>query len=180
MQAEEIESYLAQFGQELADRGVGQPVRMLVIGGAFMLLQIHNRLTTDDVDVFFKDIEDTSISPLYQQCKDAVRAIASRHHLKGNWLNDRMGDSLRETGRVPPGTLWRTYGVLEVYLPPAEFILALKLMAGRQKDRADILALCQELQIRDREQAQRLVDLYIPDKELQQLSELEDTLDEFF
>ncbi len=90
-------------------------------------------------------------------------------HRKGNWLNDMMGDSLRETGRVPSGTLWRTYGVLEVYLPPAEFILALKLMAGRQKDRADILALCQELRIQEREQAQRLVDLYIPDKQLQQL-----------
>ncbi len=72
------------------------------------------------------------------------------------------------------------YGVLEVYLPPAEFILALKLMAGRQKDRADILALCQRLQIQNRQQAQRLVDLYIPDKQLQQLSDLDDTLDEFF
>jgi hypothetical protein len=180
MQAQEIEAYLAQPGQELADRGVEQPVRMLLIGGVFMLTRVHNRLTTDDVDVFFKDIEDTTVSPLYQQCRAAIRAIANRNHLKSNWLNDIMGDSLRETGRVPPGTLWRVYGVLEVYLPPAEFILALKLMAGRQKDRADILALCQRLQIQDRQQAQRLVDLYIPDKQLQQLSDLDDTLDEFF
>lgn len=180
MQAKDIETYLAQLGQELAERGVRQPVRVLLIGGAFMLLQVKNRRTTDDVDVFFKDIADTSTSPLYQQCKSAVRAIAARNKLKGNWLNDMMGDALRETACVPEGTLWRTYGVIEVYLPPKEYILALKLMAGRQKDRKDILALCQELKVQTREQAQNLIDLYQPDKELQQLSDLDETLDEFF
>ncbi len=180
MQAQEIETYLAQLGQELAQRGVQQPVRILVIGGAFMLFQVKNRLATDDIDVVFKDIEDTSISPLYQQCRTAVRAIATRNKLKGNWFNDMMADALRETDCVPEGTLWRTYGVLEVYLPPKEYILALKLMAGRQKDKNDIAALCQELRIQTREQAQNLVDLYNPDKELQQLSGLDETLDEFF
>ena len=91
-----------------------------------------------------------------------------------------MGDSLRETGRVPSGTLWRVYSVLEVYLPPAEFILALKLMAGRQKDVADIEALSQQLEIQTRRQAQSLVDRYIPDKQLQQFSDLDRTLHDFF
>jgi hypothetical protein len=141
MQAKEIEMYLAQLGQELVDSGVQQPVRILLIGGAFMLLQIRNRRTTDDVDVFLKDIEDTTVSLLYQQFRRAVRTIATKHQLRGNWLSDIMNDSLHHNGQVPAGTLWRTYGVLEVYLPPEEFILALKLMAGRQKDREDILAL---------------------------------------
>lgn len=180
MQAQEIEEYLAQLGQELGDRGVQQPVRMLLIGGAFMLLQVQNRLTTDDVDVVLKDIEDTSISLLYQQLNSAIQAIARRHGLKGNWLNDMMGDALRDNGDIPPGTLWRTYGVIELYLPPKEYILALKLMAGRTKDRADIRALCQLLNIHDRQQAQSLVDLYVPDKQLQELSDLDDTLEEFF
>lgn len=180
MQAEEIDTYLAQLGQELQTRGIQEPVRILLIGGAFMLFQMRNRHTTDDVDVFFKDIEDTSVSPLYQQCKTAVRAIATRNKLKGNWFNDMMADALRETERVPEGMLWRTYGVLEIYLPPKEYILALKLMAGRQKDKDDILALCRELKIQTREQAQCLVDFYHPDKEIQRLSDLGDTLDEFF
>src|SRR5579885_1203710 len=94
MQAQEIEAYLAQLGQELADRGVEQPVRMLLIGGAFMLTQVHNRLTTDDVDVFFKDIEDTTVSPLYQQCRAAIRAIANRNHLKKQLAQ-------RHNGRFP-------------------------------------------------------------------------------
>lgn len=180
MQAKEIETYLAQLGQVLVDSGVKQQVRILLIGGAFMLLQIKNRRTTDDVDVFLKDIEDTTTSTLYQQFRDAVRTIATRNQLKGNWLSDIMNDSLHHNGHVPAGSLWRTYGVLEVYLPPEEFILALKLMAGRQKDKDDILALSKRLKIYTHVQAQRLVDRYIPDKQLQQLSDLEDTLDKFF
>lgn len=180
MQAREIETYLTQLGQELMDRGVQQPVRMLLIGGAFMLLQVQNRLMTDDVDVILTDIEDTSGSLLYLQLNSAVQAIARQHGLKGNWLNDMMGDALRENGPLPSGTLWRTFGVIELYLPPKEYILALKLMAGRSKDRADIRSLCQLLQIHDRQQAQSLVDRYIPNKQLQQLSDLDDTLEEFF
>lgn len=180
MQAREIESYLAQLGQELVDRGVQQPVRMLLIGGAFMLLQVQNRLMTDDVDVVLTDIEDTSVSLLYLQLNSAVQAIARQHGLKGNWLNDMMGDALRENGPLPPGTLWRTFGVIELYLPPKAYILALKLMAGRTKDAEDIEALSLELQIQTRKQAQQLVDRYMPDKQLQQLSELDRTLHDFF
>ncbi len=70
--------------------------------------------------------------------------------------------------------------MLEVYVPPAEYILALKLLAGRQKDRDDIYALCQQLKIRTRKQAQRLVDRYILDKQIQQMNDLDDTLNLFF
>ena len=70
----------------------------------------------------------------------------------------------------------RRYGKLEVFFPPKEYILALKLLAGRRKDRDDILALCQQLQIQTQEQAKALVDHYIPDQEVQQLNHLERTL----
>lgn len=180
MQSKEIETYLAQLGQELANMGVNQSIRILLIGGAFMLLRVQNRRTTDDIDVFLKDIEDTTASTLYQQFRTAVRAIAYRNQLRGNWLSDIMNDSLHHNGQVPAGTLWRIYGILEVYLPPEDFILALKLMAGRQKDRVDILALSKKLKVQTRQQAQHLVDRYMPDKQLQQLSDLDETLDEFF
>lgn len=87
---------------------------------------------------------------------------------------------LRETERVPEGTFWRTFGALEVYLPPKEYILALKLIAGRHKDADDIAALCGELQIQTRQQGQNLVDRYHPDKEMQELSDLDRTLRDFF
>jgi hypothetical protein len=109
-----------------------------------------------------------------------VQAIADKNQLRGNWLNDLMADILRDMGTLPDGTLWRSYGKLEVYFPPKEYVLALKLLAGRPKDQRDIEALCQQLQIHTREQAQQLVDRYIPNKQLQQLNHLDDTLDIFF
>src|SRR5947209_17425761 len=158
MQANDIEIYLAKLGQELHAQGVQQPVRILLVGGAFMLTQVGSRQTTDDIDVVLKDIENSTISPLYQTFKAAVRAVAKNNHLSIIWLNDIIGDFLKDIGNVPDGTLWRQYGPLEVFLPPKEYILALKLLAGRQKDQDDILALRQQLDIQTREQALQLID----------------------
>src|SRR5512144_871068 len=48
---QEIEDALAALGQELQRLGVQQPIRILVVGGAYMLTQLHNRLATKDIDV---------------------------------------------------------------------------------------------------------------------------------
>jgi len=72
------------------------------------------------------------------------------------------------------------YGVVNILHINIEYILALKLFAGRPKDREDIASLCQLLQIRTRAQAQQLVDRYIPNKQVQQLNHLDDTLDAWF
>lgn len=95
-------------------------------------------------------------------------------------MEDVIGDFLRDASIVPEGTLWRTYWPLEVYIPPDDYILALKLLAGRTKDQEDIQALCQQLHIRTRQQAQQIVDRYIPDKQVQQLNELDEQLDALF
>jgi hypothetical protein len=180
MHAQEIENYLAELGQELQNLGLQHPIRILLVGGAFMLTQIQNRASTNDVDVLLKDGEDSTTSPRYQTFRAAVRAVARKRTLPSNWLNDIMGDFLRDTGTAPDGTLWRTYTMLEVYIPPREYVLALKVFAGRPKDRDDIDSLCQQLQIRTREQAQQIVDRYIPNKQVQQLNHLDETLDELF
>ena len=180
MQAQDIEAHLADLGRELQNLGVECPVRILMIGGAFMLTQLRNRSTTDDVDVLLKDVDDPTVSPLYQTFETAVQAVASRNQISISWINDRIRDFIRNIGEVPEGVLWRTYAMLEVYIPPDEYILALKLMAGRQKDRGDILALCQQLHIQTREQAQQIVDRYVPEKEVQQLSGLDDTISDIF
>src|SRR6185437_2273400 len=102
-----------------------------------------------------------------------------RNQIPGNWINDLIGDFLRDLGTVPQGTLWQRYAMLEVYIPPSEYILALKLLAGRQKDRDDIYTLCQQLKIQTPEQAQQLVDQYIPNKQVQQINNLNGTLNFF-
>jgi len=180
MQAQEIVTYLAELGQELQHLGVQHPIRILLVGGAYMLTQIHNRPTTNDIDVLLKDVDDTTTSPLYRTFKAAVRTVASRNQIPSTWINDVIGDFLRDTGTVPQGVLWRRYAMLEVYVPPGEYILALKLLAGRQKDWDDIYALCQHLKFQTRKQAQQLVDRYIPNKQVQQINDLDDKLNFFF
>ena len=145
-----------------------------------MLTQIQNRHNTDDIDVLLKDIEDSRTSSLYQTFKTAVQLVARKNQLPSIWLNDMIGDFLRDLGTAPEGRLWHRYDQLEVFLPPKEYILALKLLAGRQKDMRDIQALCQQLRVQTREHAQQLVDRYIPDKQFQQLNNLDKTLSMFF
>jgi predicted nucleotidyltransferase len=58
MQAKDIERHLAQLGQELTDRGVQKPIRVLMIGGAYMLLLAKMQRSTDDVDILWLDEED--------------------------------------------------------------------------------------------------------------------------
>lgn len=180
MQAKEIETHLAELGTELQEMGIQRPIRILLVGGAFMLTQIKNRQATDDIDVLLKDVEDFTTPWLYQTFKAAIRSVAIKNELSSIWLNDVIGDFLRDLGTVPEGKLWRRFDKLEVYLPPDEYMLALKLLANRPKDQEDILALTQQLKIRTHEQAQGLIDRYIPDKQLQQMNNVEDTLTDFF
>jgi hypothetical protein len=119
-------------------------------------------------------------SAQYQMFKTAVRAVAGREKLPDSWVNDLIGDFLRDAGTVPEGILWRSYTLLEVYIPPGEYILALKLLANRPKDQDDITELCQRLHIHTRDQAQYLLDHYIPNKQIQYINEIDTTLEELF
>lgn len=108
---------------------------------------------------------------LGRQCRPWQLGSGSR--LLG--INDMIAGFLHNVGTVPEGVLWRTYAMLEVYIPPDEYILALKLLANRPKDQEDIQALCQQLHVQTREQAQQIIDHYVPEKEVQQLSGLDKT-----
>lgn len=110
----------------------------------------------------------------------AAKAIAIQHSLREDWFNDGMSHLLRAMGDLPEGTLWRQYGALEVYLPPAGYILTLKLLAYRDKDKDDIKALCRILNIQTREQAQIIVDQYVPDISTHDIFRLDETLERLF
>jgi hypothetical protein len=62
---------------------------------------------------------------------------------------------------MPRGKLWKRYGPLQVYAPPKEYILALKILAGRDQDLADCRILLPQTRTRTRRQAQRVLDRYI-------------------
>ncbi len=91
--------------------------------------------------------------------RSAINAIAKTYRLR----RDRMNDVV--AAFIPPLSteslmLWHDYPNLQVYVPQADCMLALKLLAGRERDAEDIAALCAQLAIQTREQAQALVDRY--------------------
>ncbi|GCE45927.1 hypothetical protein EI42_01358 [Thermosporothrix hazakensis] len=181
MESQDIERYFIALGEELERSPLQEPVRVLVVGGGYMLLIVKNRKSTEDVDVVLMDLPDTTNpTPEAKAFKAAVRAVAGRFKLKRRWLNDDVAYFIRDMAPDPQATLWRKYGKLHIYLPAKEYILALKLMVFRQKDMSDVEALLQELDVTTREQAQAIVDRFVPDPRWQEEYLLEETLDTLF
>lgn len=105
----------------------------------------------------FPDIPDPGTSPLYLGIQAAVRAVAARRALPANWINDVVADALRSYGPVPRGSLWRSYGSLEILVPAMAYMLALKILAGRPMDVADARELCRTLGVLTRGEARGVV-----------------------
>jgi hypothetical protein len=157
MDKDDIIKNLKLLGEELEELEIQKPVHVLMIGGGYMLTQMGNRSLTEDIDAFTrldKYGED------YQRFRAAVRFIGSDIH-NARWFSDNIGDFMQLVGPIPEGTLWLKHGMLEVCIPEPEYVLVLKLLAGRKKDLDDIQALFQQLEIEERKQARALLQRYV-------------------
>ena len=159
MKAEDIENYLSQLGQELAKQGIQQPIHLLLIGGAYMLLLTNTARNTDDIDIFW--LEEEGLQRALRPLQAGVSAVAQANQINPDWLNYMTQLLMYDLVIVPEGNLWKTYGPLYIYAPPQEYILALKIFAGREKDIEDCKILLQQTEIGSRQQAQSLLDRYI-------------------
>jgi hypothetical protein len=159
MEAENIERYLAELGEELKNRGLKKPVRILLIGGAYMVLLAKATRSTKDIDIFWLD--EDGLQRAYAPLRESVQVIKQKHDLDANWLNYLAQMLLYDEVIVPDGKPWKRFGPLHVYAPASEYILALKITAGRQKDLDDCAILLPNTKIRTRQQAQRLLGRYI-------------------
>ncbi|EFH84381.1 DUF6036 family nucleotidyltransferase [Ktedonobacter racemifer] len=178
MEGSEIEHYLQALDEELEKRTkVRKPVRLAVVGGVYMMFFVQNRASTKDIDVVPLDFPDT-MNPNQETkaFRSAINAVAKRYQLTRDWMNDIVASFTPEMG---PITLWRSYTNLQIYVPKAEYILALKLLAGRARDEDDIEALCEQIGVETRAQAQTLVDRYAT-PEWQKECNLQATFDDLF
>ena len=106
MQSYEIEHYLAELGVVLRSQGIKKPVRMHLIGGAYMMLLAHASRTTDDVDVCLVE-EGEGFHKARLAMRDGVQAIANKHRLPPHWFNYlTQHSSLHGTGS-PTHLSWR-------------------------------------------------------------------------
>jgi len=140
MDSNEIDTYLHALDEELAKRLIRKPVHIVVVGGVYMLFFLRNRAATKDVDIVPLDFPD-STNPTQETkvFRSAINAIAKTYRLRRDWMNDVVA------AFIPPLPtesliLWRDYPNLQVYVPQADCILALKLLAGRERDAEDIAA----------------------------------------
>jgi Nucleotidyltransferase of unknown function (DUF6036) len=193
MDKQEIETYLAELDEALAGAFPSpEPIRVLVVGGACLLLTDVTTRTTNDIDVIITDLEGTGEASLvYQLTKTTKRvrqiiaAIGKRHRLPPKermFFNDDCALFLQDMGPLPQARLFRAYRKLHLYLPvDLGYILACKLMAGRPgKDYDDIRMLRKRLGINTSDQAQALVNRFFPDPYAQQIHQLAETLTALF
>ncbi len=181
MDSQTIERYLQELGDELERRGFTVPVRLMIVGGAYMLLLVGNRLATEDVDIVLLDMPDTTHKTHETQAFiAAAKTVAKKNKLKQKWINDVVADFIRDMAPNPPLNFWKRYGKIEVYIPSQEYILTPKLMTFRKKDVDDVQALLKSLNITTREQAFSIVDHFVTDKGYYDVYDLEDNLDALF
>ncbi len=179
MEAEDIERYLTDLGAELKNRGLKKPVRVLLIGGAYMLLLAKATRSTKDIDIFWLD--EDGFQRAYAPLRESVQVIKQKHNLDADWLNYLAQMLMYDEVIVPDGKLWKRFGPLHVYAPASEYILALKITAGRQKDLDDCAILLLKTKIQTRQQAQQLLDRYIlPDGQQKNAESIENALNRLF
>lgn len=180
MDAQDIIHYLGLVGDELKALGVQEPIQLLLVGGGYMLTQVRGgRAATGDIDTVWVYPEFYAGSETYRRFEMAIRLVASDESLEQSWLNTRVTEFVLNAGPLPKMKLWRKFSVLHVYLPPKDFILALKFVAAREKDKTDIEVLCSQLRITTRRKAQAVIDKYI-NNWTQRNSRVATKLDMFF
>jgi hypothetical protein len=159
MEARDIKRYLADLGAALKNRGVKKPLRMMLIGGAYMLLLENAPRSTEDIDIFW--LEEDAFERMREVVSACMLEVARKHMLPPNWFNFLTQVILMQDIYIPDGTLWKRFGPLYIYIPPREYILALKMTAGRPKDLDDCAILLPKTAIQTIEQAQELLNTYI-------------------
>ncbi len=159
MEARDIERYLAELGAALKNRGIKKPLRMMIIGGACMLLLENAPRPTEDIDIFW--LEEDAFESMREIVSACMFEVARAHALPPNWFNFLTQVIMMNDIFIPDGTLWKRFGPLHIYIPPREYILALKMAAGRPKDLDDCAILLPKTSIQTIEQAQKLLNRYI-------------------
>lgn len=125
-----------------------------------MMLLANAPRSTDDIDIFWLE-EGEDFQKAHLALRDGVQTIASKYTLPPNWFNYLTQVLIYDKIIIPRGKLWKRYGSLHVYAPPKDYIFALKIMAGRDKDIADCRILLPQTTIRTRQQAQKVLDRYV-------------------
>ncbi|CAN5581850.1 DUF6036 family nucleotidyltransferase [soil metagenome] len=147
-----MEQYLREVGAELATRSlVGE---IVLVGGAFMTLVLRTREATRDVDAYL----DPATAPAI---REAAATVAARHGLAPDWLNDGVKGFFATS---PSTVLWAELPGLRVNAVTAEYVFAMKAVAGRPQDEVDLRALAAHLGIGSSRSTLDIVSAHFPER----------------
>jgi hypothetical protein len=146
----------------------GKTVELAVYGGSALMLASNFRIASEDVD---------AVAATDQGLIDQLaREIAVERGWAPDWLNDGVRTYLSPNvdGLGQHHVLFRTYPDeqrpgLRVFVPTAEYLLAMKLIAmrldpaGGSSDLGDILRLIEVVSIVDKRELQSFAEMFYPE-----------------
>lgn len=153
MNTDEIKQYLGELNDEL--RAIDVKGEICLYGGAVMCLVYDARPATKDVDAIFKPT---------RQIREAIGQVAAAHNLKSDWLNDAVKGFV-----VPhPQRILFDFPYLKVYVPEADYLLAMKSLAARvdSEDVPDVKLLIKQLGLRKPEEVFAILEKYYPRQQI--------------
>ncbi len=120
-----------------------------VIGGAAMSLACARNRLTEDVDARF--------DAGHYRLAQAVRSVARRRGLPEDWLNEQAVSAIPRSPDGMARTLYSSPSLTVTGASP-NHLLAVKLRAGRRRDREDIHRLVDLLDLREPDEGRRIHD----------------------
>jgi hypothetical protein len=118
-----------------------------------MTLVLRQREATKDVDAYF--------AANAEALRKAAARVAEAQGLRADWLNDAVKGFMYTQ---PETTLWLECPGLRVYAPQPAYIFAMKAVAGRPEDLADLHALRDVLGLTTASEALEIVSHYVPER----------------
>lgn len=146
----QMESLLYALEADLAK--TNDSADLYVVGGAACAYLLGSDRLSEDIDAAMKPhrrgiAASATIGPV----RDSIRRVADAEGLRANWLNDSAGGMLPPT----PDENYRTWidtPHLRVRVAGPEIVLAMKVMAARDKDESDMLGLASLLDLASADQ----------------------------
>ena len=137
---ENLDLYLKELGKEYRKLvGKEMPTEIILIGGAAILANYGFREMTTDVDAVIKAAS---------SIKDAINKVGDKFNLPNGWLN---ADFMKTASYTPKLSAYSVHykefsNVLQVRTISAEYLIAMKLKAGRKykNDLSDIAGILAE------------------------------------
>jgi len=139
---ENLDTYMKELGKEFRKlNGTKMPAEIILIGGAAILANYGFREVTYDID---------AIILASSAMKDAINRVGDRMGLPSGWLNADFQKTASFSNKLlEVSVYYKTFSnILTIRTVAAEYLIAMKLMSGRQykNDLSDIVGVLLEHQ----------------------------------